>query len=91
MSPTWVRYREKYRNTSDGDVVTDYDRAFTGFFGNCRALIGIQVPVSEKLKIGSEAVFSFFNGMELQADGVKDEGFRFPTMKWEITARYGLY
>lgn len=90
MSPTWVSYKEKYSKSVDGVLVKDYDKTFKGFFGNCRTLFGIQVPVSDKLKVGSEAVFSFFNGFELQSGNIEDNGFKFPLMKWDFTLRYEI-
>jgi hypothetical protein len=91
MPPTWVTYKEKYSKTEDGEVVVNYDKTFTGFFGSCRALVGIQIPVSEKLKLGSEAVFTFVNYMKLESDNLTDYSFRFPNMKWNITIRYALF
>ena len=91
MSPTWVTYKEKYTKISNGNTVIEYDKTFKGFFGNCRALIGMQVPLTKNLKIGSEAVFSFFNGIELKSGDLKDEGFRFPMMKWDVTLRYQIF
>ncbi len=58
MSPTFVFYREKYKRSESGSVVRDYDKTFTGFFGNCRSVIGIQVPISDRLKFGSEMVYA---------------------------------
>ena len=90
MPPTQVIYTEKYRKTQDGEVTENYDKTFTGFFGSCRTLFGIQIPVSEKLKLGSEAVFSFVNYMKLESDDLKDHSFRFPNMKWNFIVRYEI-
>ena len=90
MPPTWVTYREEYRREEDGTTVRRYDETFDGFFGSCRALIGVQVPVTERIKLGSEAIFSFLNFMELSSGDLEDRSFQFPMMKWEFTVRYGL-
>lgn len=91
MPPTWVKYSEKYTRTRDGSVENTYDKKFTGMFGSCRALIGIQVKVSEKLYLGSEAVFTVLNYMNLESGDLQDNSFQFPGMKWNFTARYRLY
>ncbi|MFC2103879.1 hypothetical protein ACFLS4_00835 [Bacteroidota bacterium] len=88
MSPTWVNYNERYKLIEDDIVIEDYDLNFKGFFGNCRMLIGMQVPIKEKLTIGTEAVFSFFNGIELESGNIVDEGFKFPDMRFDISLRY---
>jgi hypothetical protein len=90
MSPTWVNYKEKYAKSINGTIVQKYNKRFKGFFGNCRALIGMQVPVSDKIKLGSEMVFSFFNGLELESGKIKDNGFKYPLMKWDFTLRYTI-
>lgn len=91
MAPTWVSYHEEYRRTEDGNVVEDVDRDWHGFFGSCRALIGLQVRVTDRFKLGSEAVFVFLNYMQLESGGQSDHSFRFPFMKWNISARYELF
>lgn len=91
MAPTWVTYNEKFSKTENGELVTDYDKTFTGFFGSCRALIGIQVAVSEKIMLGSEAVFTFLSYMKLTSGDIEDSSFRFPRMKWNFTLRYELF
>jgi hypothetical protein len=91
MSPTWVMYRESYARSEDGVSTRTYDRTFTGFFGSCRALMGIQIPVLEKLRIGSEATFSFLNYMPLTSGDLKDNSFQFPAMKWNFTVRYTIH
>ena len=90
MSPTFVSYREKYKRSESGSVVRDYDKKFTGFFGNCRSVIGIQVPVSDRLKLGSEMVYSYFNGLELRSGEIADQGFNFPDIQWNFTFRYEI-
>jgi len=90
MSPTFVSYKEQYERTEAGLVVQDYDKKFTGFFGNCRSVIGIQVPLSGRLKFGSEMVYSYFNGIELKSGDITDEGFKFPDMQWNFTFRYKI-
>ena len=71
-------------------MISDYTKTFKGFFGSCRSLIGIQIPITENLKLGSEAVFSFLNYMELKSGTLKDYSFRFPMMKWNFTVRYRI-
>jgi hypothetical protein len=91
MGPTWVRYHEAYRRTEGGSVVDDTHRTWHGFFGSCRAVLGMQVKVSERLSLGSEAVFAFLNYMKLESGHLEDSSFRFPTMAWHITARYRVF
>lgn len=90
MSPTYVSYNEKYKRTEAGITVLDYDKTFKGFFGNCRTLIGMQVPISERWRFGSEIVFAYFNGIELKSENIVDEGFVFPDMQWNFTFRYKI-
>jgi len=90
MSPTFVSYKEKYKKTESGTVVRDYNYKFKGFFGNCRIVLGIQLPLSGRLKFGSEMVYSYFNGIELKSGDITDEGFRFPDMQWNFTFRYKM-
>lgn len=90
MSPTYVSYEEQYQRTESGLVVRDYSKKFTGFFGNCRTVIGIQVPLSNRLKFGSEMVFSYFNGIEIKSGDIADEGFVFPDMQWNFSFRYQI-
>jgi hypothetical protein len=90
MSPTFISYREHYKRTELGIVVREYNKKFTGFFGNCRTVIGMQVPLSDKLKIGTEMVYAYFNGIQLKSDDIVDEGFRFPDMQWNFTFRYEI-
>ncbi len=90
MAPTWITYNEKYTKTEDTVVMTNYDKTFKGFFGSCRALVGIQISITENLKLGSEAVFAFLNYMELKSGNLQDYSFRFPMMKWNFTVRYQL-
>jgi len=90
MPPTWVSYKEKYRRTVDGAVVRDYDMEFEGLFGSCRALVGAQIRVGERLFLGSEMVFSFLNYMKLKSGETEDHSFQFPDMKWDFVLRYGL-
>ena len=90
MPPTWVSYREKFKRTVDGVVVRDYDMEFEGFFGSCRALVGSQIRVGERLCLGSEVVFSFLNYMKLKSGEIGDHSFQFPDMKWDFVLRYGL-
>lgn len=91
MAPTWVRYHEEGRHVESGVEVESYDRTYTGFFGSCRALVGIQVRVTERVKIGTEAVFAFLNYMKLKSGDLEDNSFRFPSMNWNVTARYELF
>ena len=84
-------YDESYRRTEDGVTTEQYDRSWHGFFGGCRALIGLQVRVAGRFKLGSEAVFAFLNYMELKSGNQRDYSFQFPMMKWNITARYELF
>jgi hypothetical protein len=90
MSPTYVSYSEKYERSEAGSVVREYDEKFTGFFGNCRSVIGIQVPVSERVRLGSEMVYSYFNGLEIRSGEIADQGFNFPDMQWNFTFRYNI-
>jgi opacity protein-like surface antigen len=90
MAPTWVRYHEKYERIENGVVLTSTNEHYRGFFGNCRALIGMQVRVTDHLKLGSEAVFAFLNYMQLESSTHTDSTFRFPFMQWMFTARYGF-
>ena len=88
MSPTYVIYHEQAKKTIDGLIFQDYNHTFKGFFGNCRSVIGMQVPVSKRIKLGSEIVFAYFNGLELKSGDLADEGFMFPDLQWNITCRY---
>ena len=90
MGPTWVRYHEKYSRSENGVTTRAYDMNWHGFFGNCRALMGIQVPVANRFKIGSEATFVFMNYMNLKSGNLEDHSFEFPFMRWTVTARYEL-
>ena len=90
MSPTYVSYKEKFMRTESGTNVQVYDKKFTGFFGNCRSLIGMQIPLSENWKFGSEFVFAYFNGIELKSGDITDNGFAFPDMQWNFTFRYKI-
>ncbi len=90
MSPTWVFYREKYKMSENGAVIEAYDRNFKGMFGSCRSLMGIQVAAGERIKLGSEAVFTFLNYMHLKSGSIDDYSFRFPRMKWNIVIRYKI-
>ena len=60
------------------------------YAGSCRALVGAQVHVGERLRLGSEAVFSFLNYMKLESGSIEDHSFQFPQMKWDFVLRYGL-
>jgi hypothetical protein len=91
MAPTWVRYQESYTKKIDGARVTHYERTFSGFFGSCRALIGMQVRTWEKLKLGSEMAFTFLNYMKLSSGKLNDNSFRFPLILWNFTIRYQVY
>ena len=91
MGPTWVNYREKYTMTQNGTAVRAYDMHWHGFFGNCRALLGIQVPVTDRFKIGSEATFVFMNYITLTSGNIEDHSFAFPFMRWTVTARYEVF
>lgn len=73
MSPTYVSYKEKFKRSQSGIKVQEYDKKFTGFFGNCRSLFGMQVPLSDRWKFGSEIVFAYFN--EIKSGDIADEGF----------------
>lgn len=90
MSPTYVSYKEKFKRSESGITVQEYDKKFTGFFGNCRSLFGMQVPLSDRWKFGSEIVFAYFNGMEIKSGDIADEGFVFPDMQWNFTFRYEI-
>lgn len=90
MSPTWVVYNEKYTKMQNTNALTDYNKTFKGFFGNCRSMIGIQVPVFERFKFGTEMVFAYFNGIELKSGSLTEQGFKFPAMQWNFTCRYRL-
>lgn len=90
MAPTWVSYNEKYSHTQDGSEVEKYDRTFSGFFGSCRALIGIQIRVLDDLKLGAEMIFTVLNYMKLTSGDLEDYSFRFPSFKWNFTIRYEL-
>ena len=48
ISPTLVSYMEQDKKTESGTAVRDYNYHFIGFFGNCRSVIGIQVPLSNR-------------------------------------------
>lgn len=88
MPPVWVKYRESYSKTEDGNAVEDYNKTFKGAFGNCRALFGMQTRASNDMYLGSEATFSFLNYMKLKSeDGIEDNSFQFPNMKWNFTIR----
>jgi hypothetical protein len=90
MAPTWVTYREKYTMKTNGQPTESYDRTYHGFYGNCRALFGMQVLAWDRIKIGTEVVFAFLNYMKLTSGTLSDSSFRFPTMMWNITLRYQL-
>jgi hypothetical protein len=91
MAPTWVSYREQYVAIADSATLdATYDRTFSGFFGSCRALLGMQVSVGDRVKVGSELVFAFLNYMKLSSGDIKDHSFRFPNMLWSFTVRYSL-
>jgi hypothetical protein len=90
MSPTYVFYQEQYKMTQAGNTVKNYSNNYTGFFGNCRAMIGIQVPLTEKLRFGSEIVSAYFNGIELKSNSLVEEGFKFPELQWNFTFRYNI-
>jgi len=91
MPHTWVTYKENYTKTEDGKVIEDYNKTFNGFFGNCRVLMGIQISIAKKLRLGSETVFSFLNYMKLEYGDLVNYSFRFPMMKWNFTVRYGIF
>lgn len=88
MSPTFVSFREQYRKSESGTIVREYSHHYTGFFGNCRSVIGIQVPLRGKFKFGTEMVYSYFNGIRLKSGTITDDGFKFPEMQWNFTFRY---
>lgn len=90
FSPTFVTYKEKYEETIDGITLRKYDMKYKGFFGNCRVVIGMQVPLNERLKLGSEIVYSYFNGMKIKSGDVEDNGFILPRMRWFFTLRYKI-
>ena len=79
-----ARVRQEGPGSSD-------DKSFSGFFGSCRALVGIQSPISERFRLGSEAVFTFLNYMMLESGDLSDNSFQFPNMKWNFTVRYSLF
>lgn len=91
FAPTWVTYKERYQRTEDGAVTEKYDKVFKGFFGNCRALVGVQVEVYKGLKLGSELIFAFFNYSKLTSGDLEDYSFQFPAMKWNFTIRYQIF
>jgi hypothetical protein len=88
MAPTWVTYTEKYTKKANGQTTDNYDRTWHGFFGNCRALLGMQITAGDRLKIGTEMVFAFLNYMKLTSGDLEDSSFRFPSMMWNVTLRY---
>ncbi len=90
MAPTFVTYKEHYHRSERGRTVDEIDHTWNGFFGSCRALTGIQVRVNKRFMLGSEGVFAFLNYMPLESDGITNSSFRFPTMMWNVTARYQL-
>jgi len=90
MAPTWVRYRESYEHKQGGAVVERYDRRYSGFFGSCRTLVGVQVPVSDRFRMGTELVIAFFNYMPLKSGDREDNSFQFPSYRFAFTARYEL-
>jgi hypothetical protein len=91
MSPTWVKYRERYSRTENNVQVRQYDKTFKGMFGNCRSLIGIQNDAANDLKLGAEQVHTFLNFMRLISDdGIVDSSFQFPGMKWNFTIRKNI-
>jgi hypothetical protein len=90
MSPTWVSYNEKFLKKENDETVTKYDKTFIGFFGSCRAMFGIQIAASEKIMLGTEAVFTFLSYMKLISGDIEDSSFRFPRMKWNFTLRYEI-
>lgn len=85
MSPTLVSYKEQYKKTESGITNQEYDKNFTGFFGNCRSLIAMQVPLSARLLFGSEIIIAYFNGIGLTSEDLIDEGFVFPDMQWNFS------
>jgi hypothetical protein len=88
MAPTWVSYAESYTKKADGQTTDRYDRSYRGFFGNCRALFGIQITAWHRFKIGTEAVVPFLNYMKLKSGRIEDSSFRFPSMMYNVTFRY---
>ena len=72
-------------------MVQSVDRDWHGFFGSCSALVGLQVRVAGRFELGSEAVFAFLNYMQLASGSLTGSSFRFPFMKWNVTARYELF
>jgi hypothetical protein len=90
MSPTWVSFKEKYTRTQSSSLIVDYNKTFKGFFGNCRSMLGMQIPISEHFKLGTEIVFAYFNGIELKSGSLSDQGFKFPAMQWNFTCRYKI-
>jgi hypothetical protein len=91
MAPTWVTYHESYSKRANGQTTETYDRTYHGFFGNCRALLGFQILVWDRLKVGTEMVFAFLNYMKLTSGLIEDSSFRFPNMMWNFTVRYQVY
>jgi len=53
--------------------------------------VGLQVRVAGRFELGSEAVFAFLNYMQLASGSLTGSSFRFPFMKWNVTARYELF
>jgi hypothetical protein len=45
---------------------------------------------SEKIMLGTEAVFTFLSYMKLKSGDIEDSSFRFPRMKWNFTLRYKI-
>ncbi len=90
MSPTLVSYNEEFTKSENGIFTRDYNMKFSGFFGNCRMLLGMQVPIGERWKLGSEMVYSFFNGVKLKSGDITDNSFKFPEMRWFFTIRYKI-
>ncbi len=90
MAPTWVYYQDHYQRTEDGRVVEDRTRKAHGFFGSCRALLGMQVRVSDQVKLGSEAVFTFLNNITLKSGEHTESSFQFPALQWDFVARYSV-
>jgi hypothetical protein len=69
----------------------EYDRTFRGSLGRCHGLVGILVPLGKRFEVGSELILTFLNYMQLESGSLEDHSFRFPLMKWNITARYELF
>lgn len=83
--------RNEFESTQNGTLVRAYVTRWHGFFGNCRALLGIQVPVTDRFKMGSEATFVFMNYITLSSGNIEDHSFAFPFMRWTVTVRYEVF